>query len=78
MQQTTSQNINPGQTNRITVDEIVKRQQSGEKFTFIDVRNPKAWAESDSKLPQATSLRSYYPVNSPGTTTPAADGARIR
>ena len=25
----------------------------GEKFTFIDARNPKAWSESDEKLPGA-------------------------
>ena len=38
---------------RITVDEVKERMDRGEQFTFIDSRNPQAWAESDSKLPNA-------------------------
>lgn len=41
---------------RITVDEVKKRMDAGEKFTFIDVRNPQAWAGSDSMLPGAIRL----------------------
>jgi rhodanese-related sulfurtransferase len=41
---------------RITVDEAKKRMDAGEKFTFIDVRNPQAWAGSDSMLPGAIRL----------------------
>ncbi len=38
---------------RITADEVKARMDRGEKFTFIDARNPEAWAESDVKLPGA-------------------------
>ena len=38
---------------RITVDEIKERMDRGELFTFVDSRNPTAWAESDQKLPHA-------------------------
>ena len=38
---------------RITVDELRKRMEAGEDFTIIDVRNPQAWAQSDSKIPEA-------------------------
>jgi rhodanese-related sulfurtransferase len=38
---------------RITVDDLRKRMEAGEDFTVIDVRNPQAWAESDSKIPRA-------------------------
>jgi len=38
---------------RITVDELKRRMDAGEDFTLIDVRNPQAWAESDSMLPGA-------------------------
>lgn len=41
------------ETTRITVDEVKERLDRGEPFTFIDTRNPIAWAESDKKLPQA-------------------------
>ena len=27
--------------------------EAGEDFTVIDVRNPQAWAQSDSKIPEA-------------------------
>jgi rhodanese-related sulfurtransferase len=42
---------------RITADEVKARMDRGEKFTFIDARNPEAWAESDVKLPGAERLR---------------------
>ena len=39
---------------RITVAELKKRMESGEDFTIIDTRNPNAWAESDTMIPEAT------------------------
>ena len=36
---------------RVTADEIIERMNRGEKFTFLDTRNPKAWSESGEKLP---------------------------
>jgi rhodanese-related sulfurtransferase len=38
---------------RITTDEVKERLDRGEEFTFLDTRNPTAWAESDKKLPNA-------------------------
>jgi rhodanese-related sulfurtransferase len=38
---------------RITVEELKQRKEAGEFFTIIDVRNPKAWAESDTMAPEA-------------------------
>lgn len=38
---------------RVTVNEVRTRMERGEPFTFIDSRNPKAWAESNVKLPEA-------------------------
>lgn len=38
---------------RVTVDEVKERMDRGEAFTFVDTRNPKAWAEGDTKLPGA-------------------------
>jgi rhodanese-related sulfurtransferase len=38
---------------RITVEELKSRMDAGEDFTVIDVRNPNAWAESDTMLPDA-------------------------
>jgi hypothetical protein len=38
---------------RVTVDEVKERMDRGEAFTFIDTRNPKAWAEANTKLPGA-------------------------
>jgi rhodanese-related sulfurtransferase len=40
-------------TTRVTVDEVRTRMERGEPFTFIDSRNPQAWAESNVKLPGA-------------------------
>jgi hypothetical protein len=33
---------------RITVEELKKHLDAGEDFTVIDVRNPNAWAETDT------------------------------
>lgn len=41
------------ETTRITADEVKERLERGEEFTFLDSRNPTAWAESDKKLPHA-------------------------
>lgn len=38
---------------RITIDEIKERLDRGEKFAFVDTRNPKAWVEAKTKLPGA-------------------------
>lgn len=38
---------------RVTVDEVKERMDRGEAFTFVDTRNPTAWAEADTKLPGA-------------------------
>jgi rhodanese-related sulfurtransferase len=38
---------------RVTVDEVKERMDRGEAFTFVDTRNPKAWAEANTKLPGA-------------------------
>jgi len=38
---------------RVTVDEVKQRLDRGESFTFVDTRNPKAWAEAPTKLPKA-------------------------
>jgi len=38
---------------RVTADEIIERMNRGEKFTFLDNRNPKAWDRADEKFPGA-------------------------
>ena len=38
---------------RVTPDEVKQRMDRGEKFTFVDSRNPTAWRESNVKLPGA-------------------------
>ena len=38
---------------RISVDEARRRMDSGEPITFVDTRNPQAWAQSRQKLPGA-------------------------
>lgn len=38
------------QVPRITARELKRRIDAGEGFTLIDVRNPEAWAESDTML----------------------------
>jgi rhodanese-related sulfurtransferase len=46
---------------RITVQELKKRMDAGEDFTLIDVRNPTAWAEADTVIPEAIRLSSDKP-----------------
>ena len=41
------------QVGRITAAEVMDRMARGERFVFLDSRNPKAWAESDETLPGA-------------------------
>lgn len=38
---------------RITAQELKRRMDAGEDFTVIDVRNPNAWAETDTVIPKA-------------------------
>jgi len=38
---------------RITVAQLKRRMDAGEDFTIVDVRNPKAWSESDTVIPEA-------------------------
>ena len=38
---------------RISVDDLRDRLNRGENIFFVDTRNPRAWAEADTKLPQA-------------------------
>ena len=38
---------------RITAEELKRRMDAGEDFTVIDVRNPTAWAETDTVIPEA-------------------------
>ena len=38
---------------RVTVDELRERMDREEQFAFVDTRNPKAWAEAETKLPRA-------------------------
>ncbi len=41
------------EASRVTVDEVSARMDRGEQFTFVDTRNPKTWAEAETKLPGA-------------------------
>jgi rhodanese-related sulfurtransferase len=38
---------------RVMPEEVKERMYRGERFTFVDSRNPKDWGESDLKLPGA-------------------------
>jgi rhodanese-related sulfurtransferase len=40
-------------SNRISPEEVNARVLAGEPIVFLDTRNPKAWAESDRKIPGA-------------------------
>jgi rhodanese-related sulfurtransferase len=40
-------------SNRISPEEVNARALAGEPIVFLDARNPKAWAESDRKIPGA-------------------------
>jgi len=37
----------------MTVQELKRRMDAGEDFTVIDTRNPNAWAETDTQIPEA-------------------------
>jgi rhodanese-related sulfurtransferase len=53
MQTTTTHGRVPEEADRITIDEINKREAAGEQFTYVDVRNDKDWAAAEKKLPTA-------------------------
>lgn len=38
---------------RITPHDLKQRMDAGEDLTIIDVRNPQAWAQSDTMIPEA-------------------------
>jgi rhodanese-related sulfurtransferase len=38
---------------RITAEELKRRMEASEEFTFIDTRNPTAWAEAETRIPGA-------------------------
>jgi len=38
---------------RISLEDYRARSSAGERFTFIDTRNPSAWEESDLMIPGA-------------------------
>ena len=38
---------------RITVKNVQERLDRGEDVFFVDTRNPKAWAEAETRLPAA-------------------------
>jgi rhodanese-related sulfurtransferase len=38
---------------RITVDELRRRMDAGEDFTILDDRNPQAWSQSDTMIPES-------------------------
>ena len=38
---------------RVTPEQVMTRLARGEPIVFIDSRNPKAWGESDVKIPGA-------------------------
>jgi rhodanese-related sulfurtransferase len=40
-------------SNRISPEEVNARVLAGEPIVFVDTRNPKAWEESDRKIPGA-------------------------
>jgi rhodanese-related sulfurtransferase len=40
-------------SNRISPDEVNARVLAGEPIVFVDTRNPKAWEQSDRKIPGA-------------------------
>ena len=46
---------------RITVEELKRRINAGERFTFIDTRNPSAWAEADTMIPGALRITADTP-----------------
>jgi rhodanese-related sulfurtransferase len=42
---------NTASVNRVTADEVQERLARGEPLVILDVRNPTAWGEADTKLP---------------------------
>jgi rhodanese-related sulfurtransferase len=38
---------------RITIDEVQRRLDRGERLAFVDTRNPQAWGSAPTKLPGA-------------------------
>jgi rhodanese-related sulfurtransferase len=48
-------------SNRISPEEANARVLAGEPVVFIDARNPKAWAESDRKIPGALRIAPITP-----------------
>ena len=38
---------------RMSVEELKRRMDAGEEFTIVDVRNPQAWEQSETKIPGA-------------------------
>jgi rhodanese-related sulfurtransferase len=44
-------------SNRISPDETNARVLAGEPVIFVDARNPKAWANSNRKIPGAIRIR---------------------
>src|ERR1035441_8630056 len=50
---------------RITVEELKRRMDAGEDFTVIDVRNPQAWAESGTMLPESNRIPISQPEENP-------------
>ena len=43
----------PSDVPRISAGEAKARLERGEPLAFVDCRNPKAWSESDTKIPGA-------------------------
>ena len=43
---------------RVTADEIIERMNRGEKFAFLDTRNPKAWGDAKTKVVGAMRITS--------------------
>ena len=43
---------------RISAEDVKARLERSEPLVFVDCRNPKAWAESDVKLPGAIRVES--------------------
>src|SRR5437773_3465847 len=44
-------------SNRISPEEANARVLAGEPIVFVDARNPKAWSESDRKIPGALRIQ---------------------
>ncbi|MGH9936061.1 MAG: rhodanese-like domain-containing protein [Blastocatellia bacterium] len=42
-----------GTIRRVRADEIMQRMDRGEPVVFVDSRNPRAWSQSNERLPGA-------------------------